>query len=117
LAERLTVAVVYVLQCSIADFTFTHVFHKVVKTSALRIIQFCLDPMTVGWNPQIYCTVDKCLNVGCRSAVLLWQEEFTVRVAEEDEVGMNLLKYPTRSTTWNGTIQAEFVLWMRKMIG
>jgi hypothetical protein len=48
---------------------------------------------------------------------LLWREEFTVRVAEEDEVGMNLLKYPTRSTTWNGTIQAEFVLWMRKMIG
>ncbi len=107
LAERLTVAVVYVLQCSIAD--FTRVLYMVAKTGTFRITQICLDPTTVRWKPWTDCAIHKCLYGGCRSGKLLWQEEFTIRVTDEDEVGMNLLEYPTRSTTWNGTIQAEFI--------
>ncbi len=106
----LRVAVVYVLQCSVADFTW--VFYKVAKTGTIRIVQICLDPTTKRWKPQTDCAIDKCLNGGCWSSILLWQEEFTVRVTDEDEVSMNLLKYPTRSTTWNGAVQAEFVFWM-----
>jgi hypothetical protein len=113
LVERLMLAVVYVLQFIIAD--FTRVFHEVAKTGILRIVRICLDPKTVRWKPQTNCAVDKCLNGGCQSSILLWQEEFTVTVMEEDEVGMNLLKYPTRRMEWH--FQAEFVLWMWKSVG
>ncbi len=72
------------------------------KTGTFRIIQICLDPITVRWKPQTNCAVDKCLDGGCQSSILLWQEEFTVRVMDEDEVGMNQLEYPTRSMNRKG---------------
>jgi hypothetical protein len=38
--------------------------------------------------------------------------EFTVGVAEEDEVSMNLVEDPAQSTTGKGSVKTEFVLGM-----
>jgi len=82
------------------------------EESNIQVFGVGMNPTTVRRKPRANHTIDKGLNSGSRGSVLLWREDFTVGVAEEDEVGMNLVKDPARSTTGKGSIKTDFFLGM-----
>jgi len=82
----------------------------VAKSGTLRVFGVGMNPPTVRRKPCANHTVDKGLNSGSRGSVLLGREEITVGDAEEDEVCMNLVKNPARSTTGKCAVKTEFIL-------
>jgi hypothetical protein len=114
LLKGLTRAVVHVLQGVLAN--LAGIMDKVMEGVTLRIIGISLNPTTVRWKSWPNCIIDECLNSGSWCSKLLGQEDFTVRVLEEGEVGMNLPEYPARSASGERAIQAKFVFRMRETV-
>ena len=79
------------------------------STRSQTVIGICLKPLFPRGKARADGAIDEGLNCGRGGSKLIGREDLAVWVSQVHKMGMDLIEYPRRCTTWHRCIESKFV--------